>query len=177
LWTAALTAESLLDDVGADSPLHHRADRLRQLTRGALAEMRSLLLELRPAELVEVSLDGLIGHLLDALECRRTLDVSVQLDPVSLEPTVHLACYRIAQEGLRNVARHANASALQVRLCEGPPVELSIVDDGAGFDPDDVPAGHLGLTIMRERAAAIGAQLLIDAAPGRGTRLRLRIEQ
>jgi signal transduction histidine kinase len=66
---------------------------------------------------------------------------------------------------------------LQVRLCEGPPVELSIVDDGTGFDPDDVPAGHLGLTIMRERAAAIGAQLVIDAAPGRGTRLRIRIEQ
>jgi signal transduction histidine kinase len=177
LWTAALTAESLLDDVGADSPLHHRADRLRQLTRGALAEMRSLLLELRPAELVEVSLDGLIGHLLDALECRRTLNVSTQLEPVTLEPALHLACYRIAQEGLRNVARHSKATMLQVRLCEGPPVELSIVDDGTGFDPDDVPAGHLGLTIMRERAAAIGAQLVIDAAPGRGTRLRLRIEQ
>jgi PAS domain S-box-containing protein len=177
LWTAALTAESLLDDVDPDSPFHHRAERLRQLTRGALAEMRSLLLELRPAELVEVSLDALIGHLLDALECRRTLDVTVQLDPLSLEPAVHLACYRIAQEGLRNVARHSEATALEVRLCEGPPVQLSIVDNGSGFDPHDVPAGHLGLTIMRERAEAIGASLVIDAAPGRGTRLCLRVDQ
>jgi PAS domain S-box-containing protein len=176
LWTAALTAESLLDDVGSESPLRLRVDRLRQLTRGALAEMRSLLLELRPAELVEVGLDELIGHLIDALECRRTLDVTVDLDPIGMDPAAHIAFYRIAQEGLRNVAKHANAASLHVRLTEGPPVELSIVDDGCGFDSSDVPAGHLGLTIMRERAESIGASLVVDASPGNGTALLLRVE-
>jgi signal transduction histidine kinase len=156
--------------------LRLRVDRLRQLTRGALAEMRSLLLELRPAELVEVGLDELIGHLIDALECRRTLDLTVELDPVGMEPAAHIAFYRIAQEGLRNVAKHANAASLRVRLSEGPPVELSIVDDGCGFDSDDVPAGHLGLMIMRERAESIGAGLVVDASPGNGTALVLRVE-
>ena len=107
LWTAALTAESLLNDIDPDSELFHRADRLRQLNRGALAEMRSLLLELRPDELAEVDLAQLITHLLDALECRRTLDVTAALDPVRLEPDVHVAFYRIAQESLGNVAQHA----------------------------------------------------------------------
>jgi PAS domain S-box-containing protein len=176
LWTAALTAESLLGDIDADSPLFHRADRLRQLSRGALAEMRSLLLELRPDELAGVDLDQLIRQLLAALECRRMLDVTVALDPVQLEPDAHVACYRIAQESLGNVAQHANGRSLAVRLVSGPPVELCISDDGVGFDPDAIPGGHLGLRIMRERAEAVGASLTVTSAPGQGTTVRLRFE-
>ena len=153
LWTAALTAESLLNDIDADSELFHRADRLRQLNRGALAEMRSLLLELRPDELADVDLAQLITHLLDALECRRTLDVTAALDPVRLDPDVHVAFYRIAQESLGNVAQHANSRSLAVRLVAGPPVELCIADDGAGFDPD-AGAGRPSRTQDHERACA-----------------------
>ncbi len=174
LWTAALTAESLLSDVGIDSSLHHRVDRLRQLTRGALAEMRALLLELRPEGLTDVDLDELIEFLLAALECRRTLDVTVVLERVKLDPSVHIAFYRIAQEALGNVAQHAEASALTVELRAGPPVELTISDDGGGFDPQAVPGGHFGLRIMCERAESIGATLTIDSKEGAGTRLRLR---
>ncbi len=176
LWTAALTAESLLVDVGENSPMHHRVDRLRQLTRGALAEMRGLLLELRPAELMQVGLDELIKHLLDALECRRTLDVSVSLGEVNLDPETHIAFYRIAQEALGNVAHHASATALDVQLAAGPPVELRIADDGCGFDEATISPGHLGLTIMRERAAAVGADLTLESSPGDGTTLRLRLK-
>ena len=104
------------------------------------AEMRSLLLELRPDELADVDLVQLITHLLDALECRRTLDVTAALDPVRLDPDVHVAFYRIAQESLGNVAQHANSRSLAVRLVAGPPVELCIADDGAGFDPTRCPA-------------------------------------
>jgi signal transduction histidine kinase len=174
LWTAALTAESVLDDVDEDSTLHHRVYRLRQLTRGALAEMRALLLELRPGELTEIGLDELIEQLLTALECRRTLDVDVELDAVQLEPASHLTFYRIAQEGIGNVAQHAEASSLSVRLTKGPPAELCITDDGGGFDPADVAAGHLGLTIMRERAESIGAHFSMESQPGSGAILRLR---
>jgi PAS domain S-box-containing protein len=176
LWTAALTAESLMSDIDADSPLSHRAERLCRLNRGALAEMRSLLLELRPDELTEVALDELIKHLLAALECRRTLDVTIALHPVRLEPDAHIAFYRIAQETLGNVTQHANARTLAVRLVAGPPVELLISDDGAGFDPGAIPGGHLGVQIMRERADAVGADLSLTSAPGQGTTMRLRFD-
>ena len=118
----------------------------------------------------------LITHLLDALECRRTLDVTAALDPVRLDPDVHVAFYRIAQESLGNVAQHANARSLAVRLVAGPPVELCIADDGAGFDPDQVPGGHLGLRIMSERAQAVGAVFSVNSAPGQGTSIRVRFD-
>jgi signal transduction histidine kinase len=165
-----------MSDIDPDSPLFPRAERLRKLNRGALAEMRSLLLELRPADLTEVALDELIKHLLAALECRRTLDVTIALDPVRLEASAHIAFYRIAQETLGNVTQHSNARTLAVRPVAGPPVELLIADDGAGFDPDTVPGGHLGLEIMGERAEAVGAELSLTSAPGQGTTMRLRLD-
>jgi PAS domain S-box-containing protein len=173
LWTAALTAEAVLSDLATDSELHERVDRLRLLTRGALAEMRALLLELRPSELARVGLGEIIEQLITGLECRRTLDVSVDLEDVDLDPETHLAFYRIAQESLGNIAQHSRATALRVQLTAGPPVRLVIVDDGVGFDPDDVPAGHLGLTIMRERADGVGAGLDVTTTPGAGTTIEL----
>jgi PAS domain S-box-containing protein len=174
LWTAALTAESLIGDLSDDSNLHHRVDRLRQLTRGALAEMRALLLELRPEGLTDVDLDELIESLLAALECRRALDVTTTLEPVKLEPATHLVFYRVAQEALSNVAQHAEATSLTVELLAGPPVELRITDDGCGFDPDAVPGGHFGVRIMSERAESVGATLTLRTGEGIGTMLSLR---
>lgn len=176
LWTAALTAESVLDDLDPDSDLRHRVSRLRQLTRGALAEMRALLLELRPSELANVGLDEVIEQLLTALECRRTLDVTVELEAVELEPDVHLAFYRIAQESISNVSKHSGAKSLAVRLESGPPIRLSITDDGSGFDSAEVVAGRLGLKIMRERAVAVGARLTVETELGAGTTIRLEID-
>ena len=173
LWTAAITAESLLRDLDETSPLHHHVRRLHQLNRGALSEMRALLLELRPDDLTEVSMPELIGFLLTALECRRTLQVEVTVDDIALAPDAHLVYYRIAQEALRNVTHHAGASAVSVRLTAGPKVTLTISDDGRGFDPGNVPKGHLGLAIMHERAESIGAQLDVESTPGSGTTVRL----
>jgi signal transduction histidine kinase len=80
------------------------------------------------------------------------------------------AFYRIAQEALNNVARHARASDVQVELTLDDHVaRLEVTDDGQGFDPDDVPPGHFGLSTMRERAEAIGARLTIATGSGRGT--------
>ena len=175
LWTASLTAESILTDVDDESDLHHRVSRLCQLTRGALSEMRSLLLELRPAELADVALDELIGHLVTALECRRTLAVDVQLERVSIEPAAHVALYRIAQAALANVAQHSDAASLAVRLRNGEAVELVIEDDGVGFDYDELSPGHFGLRNMRERAESVGAALAVDTAPGAGTTIRVSV--
>ena len=175
LWTAALSAESLLNDVPEDSDLHHRIARLRQLTRGALSEMRELLLELRPSELAEVELRELIEHLLNGLEGRRTIDVTVDLQRVVLAPEANVALYRIAQQALSNMAQHSNASAVDVRLEAGPPVVLAISDNGDGFDEAEVPSGHLGLQIMRERAADVGARIDIDGHAETGTTVTVTV--
>jgi PAS domain S-box-containing protein len=180
LWTASLTADSVLRDVDEGSELHRRLQRLRTLTSGAQAEMRTLLLELRPQELVEVDLHELLGHLVAAMECRKKVAVSVELDPIELEPAQRVALYRIAQEALTNITRHSAASvvALTLKRTEDTApgrVELRIVDNGRGFDVDTVPPGHLGLSIMRERAEAIGADLVLRAAPGHGTDLTVAL--
>lgn len=163
LWTAALSAESLLNDVEEGSDFHGRLDRLRQLTRGALSEMRELLLELRPSELAAVELRDLIEHLLHALGGRRRINVTSNLERVKLSPDLNIALYRIAQQALSNMEQHAGASAIDVQLLAGPPVMLRIADDGVGFNQSEVPSGHLGLRIMRERAEAIGATISIES--------------
>lgn len=175
LWTAALTADSLLREAGDDSPLRPRLERLRQLTRGALAEMRTLVLELRPAELSEAPLHELLEGLVTALESRKSLRVTAALDPVEVDSATRLAFYRVAQEALGNIAKHAQATELEISLMNGAEIELRIHDNGGGFDPGAVPAGHLGLIIMRERAEAVGASLEVNASPGLGTEVRLSV--
>lgn len=175
LWTASLTADSVLREAGETSPLRPRLERLRQLTRGAQAEMRTLLLEMRPQQLLEIELPELLEQLIAAMECRKKMAVTVRLEPVALEPAVRVAVYRIAQEALTNLTRHSGATSVTITL--GPAlaggVELRIVDNGRGFEVDNVAPGHLGLSIMRERADAIGARLTIDTAPAHGTNLHL----
>ena len=178
LWTAALTADSLLRDADEGTLLHGRLERLRQLTRGAQAEMRTLLLELRPQQLLEIELPELLEQLIAAMECRKKMAVSVALEPVDLEATKRVAVYRIAQEALTNITRHAGATMVTITLsmAHSPAVaELRIADNGARFEPENVPPGHLGLSIMRERAEAIGAELSVAAAPGHGTELSVRV--
>jgi signal transduction histidine kinase len=152
---------------------------LRQLSRGALAEMRTLLLELRPAALVESSLKDLLRQLTEAVAGRTGLPVCVAAEePCELPAEVHVALYRIAQEALNNVVKHARASQVRVSLgClpleQSEGVELCISDDGRGFDPGRVPPDHLGLKIMRERAQAVGAALYIDSQPEHGTQIKV----
>ena len=181
LWTASLTADSLLRDVEVGSELHRRVQRLRTLTSGAQAEMRTLLLELRPQELVEVDLHELLGHLVAAMEARKKMEVTVDVEKVDLDPTQRVAFYRIAQEALTNITRHSAATVVSLtlrrRTVNGSVggVELRVVDNGRGFDVENVSPGHLGLSIMRERAEAIGAELVLRAAPGHGTDLTVAL--
>ena len=152
-----------------------RLEELRQLTRGALAEMRTLLLELRPATLMEVSIEELLRQLTEAARGRARIPIAVTvLGNAEMPPAVKVACYYVAQEALHNVARHARASQVQLLLhCASGQIRLTIHDDGQGFDPADVPPEHLGLAIMRERADSVGAQLTIDSRRGAGTTVSL----
>ena len=148
-----------------------RLEELRELTRGALAEMRTLLLELRPSALVEASLGDLLRQLAESVTGRARVPVAVAVDgECNLLPEVKVALYRVAQEALNNVAKHAGANQASVCLHCGPgQVTLRISDDGRGFDPEDISPDSLGLGIMRERVEAIGAELRIVSEVERGT--------
>jgi signal transduction histidine kinase len=92
-----------------------------------------------------------------------------------LSADVQVALYRLCQEGLNNIAKHAGASQVDIQLqYETGTVELRIRDDGRGFDPEQTPPGHYGLSMMRERAAAVGATLSISSQPGHGTEIVIR---
>jgi signal transduction histidine kinase/ligand-binding sensor domain-containing protein len=175
LFSASLIAEVLPRIWEADPEEgRRRLAEVRELTRGALAEMRALLLELRPSALADAELGDLLRQLAEATTGRARVPVDVQVEgPCSQLPVdVKVALYRIAQEALNNVAKHSDASRATVRLrCEPERVVLHVADDGRGFDVDAVPPDHLGVGIMRERAEAIGAELVIDSVPERGTKV------
>jgi signal transduction histidine kinase len=152
-----------------------RLEELRDLTRGALAEMRTLLLELRPAKLIEVDLADLLRQLAEAISGRVRIPVSLQVDgSAEISADVKVALYRVAQEALNNVVKHAHAENVSIRLERSPKhVKLSVSDDGSGFVFEHIAPHHLGLGIMRERADAIGASLSVQSAPRQGTTIEV----
>ncbi|MCA9926844.1 MAG: PAS domain-containing protein [Anaerolineales bacterium] len=148
-----------------------RLEELRELTRGALAEMRTLLLELRPATLTESSLADLLRQLAQAFGGRSRLLIELVVEGERpLPPEIQVAFYRIAQEALNNIVKHAGAGRVTLNLTfTALTVHLSIHDNGRGFDVADTPVHSLGLGIMRERAQKIGANLAIESRIGEGT--------
>jgi signal transduction histidine kinase len=144
---------------------------LQRLTRGALAEMRTLLRELRPQTILDTDLSVLVTQLSDGLAARQDIPVVLNISTDgSLPLDIHLTTYRIVQETLNNVAKHANASSLSIELSSSDSrVHLSITDDGYGFEPATVPAENMGLDIMKERADEIGAELTVSSTQDVGT--------
>lgn len=184
LFSASLIAEALptLWEKDQEEGRRH-LEELRRLTRGALAEMRTLLLELRPAALVEADLGDLLRQLAEAVTGREGIPIAVTVEgQCTLPHDVHITLYRIAQEALNNVVKHAKAGQAAVSLrcltlgsAAAPEtiVELCVGDDGRGFDPQCIPSDGLGLDIMRERAQSIGATLTITSQPGHGTQVQV----
>ena len=174
LFSASLIAEAM-PHVWEQSPEEGRRglEELRRLTRAAAAEMRTMLVELRPAALTEKPLGELLRHLTEATAGRTRLPVELNVDGDStLHPDIQIALYRITQEALNNMAKHSGASAVTVDLaCRPDRTELCISDNGVGFGPGDILPDRFGLGIMRERAQGIGAAIQIDSRPGNGTRI------
>lgn len=171
----ARTARTLLDrdPSQATQPLEY----ILSLSEAGLAEMRALIFELRPESLQTEGLIAALGKLTNALGARHQL--KVQLD-VEDEPDVSIdmkeSLYRIAQEGMNNIAKHARAQHLSLQLkVESGGLILKISDDGAGFDTDQQFPGHLGLHTMRERAEKVGGTFTIESAPNEGTHIQVRI--
>ena len=177
LFSASLIAEVLPRIWERDQQLgEQRLEDLRELTRGALAEMRALLLELRPATLTESSLGDLLRQLREAFVGRARLAIDLVVEGERpLPPDVQIAFYRIAQEALNNVTKHAGADAVTIRLQFTPEsVQMMIQDNGRGFDVSDISPNSLGVGIMRERAGKIGAAIRIDSQVGIGTAIIVR---
>jgi PAS domain S-box-containing protein len=176
LFSASLTAEVLPDLWDMDVEEAKRStEELRQLTRGALAEMRTLLLELRPATLTQTRLGDLIKQLCEAFIGRSRLPIKLNIDgDCRLPPEVQVACYRIAQESLNNVFKYARATQVDVNLFLSPAcVRFVVCDNGIGFDTATIKPTSLGMRIMRERAEAIGADFRVSSTPGTGTCVEL----
>jgi PAS domain S-box-containing protein len=204
LFSAGLIAEVLprlwdRDQVEARKSLED----LRRLTRGALAEMRELLAELRPSVLTDSSLGDLLRQLSNAFTGRTNIPVNVTIAGEHVLPAeIQVALYRICQETLNNIAKHAGASRVEIELQydasnandlgnqKASPrlpqtgilqeilvssVEMCIRDNGLGFDSVKIAApGHYGLGMMQERADAVGALLIVTSQPGHGTEVLLR---
>ncbi len=150
-------------------------EELRQLTRGALAEMRAMLLEMRPETLERVDIKSLLSQLADAFVGRVRVPVSLDIQgDCVLTHEVKLVFYRIAQEAMNNVAKHAGSRQVDLHLiCQPGQLSMLIKDDGLGFDPSTITPEHLGIAIMRERANSIGANLKIESQIGQGTTIEL----
>jgi signal transduction histidine kinase len=177
LFSATTFAETL-PSVWQRKP-ERAVDQLGQivtLNRAAMAEMRTLLLELRPEAIIRTSLPKLFQQLLDAAKGRKQIETAliVEGSEVVLEPDVHVAFYRIAQESVNNALKHSRATTLTIHLLMQPEtIHVTIQDNGHGFDAAQLASG-LGLNSMRERAAAIGALLTVQTQPGQGTEISVK---
>jgi PAS domain S-box-containing protein len=179
IYSASLIAE-VLPAVWERNPAEGQRNlvKLRQLVRGALAEMRTLLFELRPASLEAAELTILLQHLGDALTGRTRIPVAYQLVGDGSPPKeIKIAVYRIAQEVFNNIAKHSGATQVSVDLLsKSNQVNLHVQDDGRGFDRDHVSGDKLGVKIMSERAGEIDAKLEIISSPRKGTQVSISWE-
>lgn len=151
-------------------------ERVQNLARGALTEMRSLIFQLRPAALEEQGLAVAIQKHLDALQSREQIKIEFeQVGTGRLSHEHEQTLYRIAQEATNNIVKHAHATAAHLKLTIGETLAtLTIEDNGTGFDLADAAWRNqerksLGMTSMRERAELAGGQLTVESAPERGT--------
>ena len=175
LFSMGLTARALELLLDRDpQAVREKLAELRELQKDALAEMRTLIFELRPQGLETDGLAQALRNHAAAVQGRTGMAVAVEVDAEERLPLdMEEALYRIAQEALHNVVKHANASQARLGLRRvGGQLRLTIEDDGVGFDPAAVTRGHLGLVGMQQRAERIGAALDIGKRPGGGTRIR-----
>ena len=152
-------------------------DYVLSLAEAALADMRSLILELQPEALEREGLVGALAKRAEAIKGRYDIDMRTDLPD---EPPIPVGTkqdiYRIAQEALHNLVKHSHAKHASLRLrVDRDALTMEVADDGEGFDPSQSYPGHFGLPSMRERAESGGGELQIESRPGEGTTVRVRV--
>lgn len=178
MFSASVIAESL-PRIVKDLPttIQDGLGELHLLNRRALAEMRSLLLELRPKALVETKLEDLLRQLAETFVSRQPLEMKLDLtENLTMSTDVKIALYRIAQEAFNNIAKHARAVSvsLSLRQVEGA-LQLQVTDDGRGFDMNDTLPDSFGISIMRERTKGINGTLRITSNAANGTSVTVTV--
>jgi signal transduction histidine kinase len=174
----------LVQATPADDPrvLIHQVKELRSFGQNALGELRNLISDLRPPQLDDLGLAAALRWYIQGYEQRRGIAMQFQVegDDSRLPAEYRTVLFRIAQEALTNIAKHAQAAHAEVCLFVGPQeAQLDVHDDGCGFDPqlaarlETERQGGWGLVGIRERALLLGGQCQIETAPGKGTHLRV----
>jgi signal transduction histidine kinase len=183
LFALVLTAESVATLLERDTgAARGHVDRLQELARQALEELRSLIFELRPPDLEKDGLGGALRKHVEVLQRLYPAEIALSVagDMRALGATQRdRAIMRIAQEALQNALRHSGAGVVTVRLAASDGcLVLEVEDDGTGFEPDDpeLRSRHLGLTSMEERARQLDGRLEIRSARGAGTIVRFEAE-
>ena len=178
--TSLLVRLRLLERARTPEEAQARVGELRELTAGALDEVRRVALDLRPKILDDLGLVAALGWRVDEFNGANAAQATLRVEGIEhrLPHIQELVFYRVAQEALNNAARHANATSVQMTLSlHNNTLSLEVADDGTGFDPQAAPNGGgdrhsgLGLLGIRERMGMIGGQVIIDSTPGQGTRL------
>jgi two-component system, NarL family, sensor histidine kinase UhpB len=156
--------------------LRDELDKLRETARCGTEDVRRIARRLRPEALEDLGLQSALAALATSFGEHARVKVERRLEPaLPLSQDEELVNYRVAQEALTNVARHAGATRVELQLQQNPArTVLAVRDDGRGLSPGALPSAH-GIRGMRERAMLIGAQLDIESKPGRGTEIRLFI--
>lgn len=175
VYSASMMARALPMALERDPPQARRmVAHIDEVTSSAVAELRTLLIELRPSEALQSDLGELLRQLAKGLRSRIEKPIRVEVaEGVCLPAEVQVTFYRLAQAAFGNIVKHAASAQARITLeANADSATLVIADDGPGFDlAQAVGHEHMGLEIMRERARSVGATLAIDSAPGRGTRL------
>jgi len=178
LYSIGLGAKSALTALEKDpSQLREALEYVNRLAEAGQVEMRALIFELRPESLATDGLVAALDKQAAVLRTRHQIAVQTAFCP---EPDIPLppkeTLYRISQEALHNIVKHAQATQVSLVLtCLPDQIHLEITDNGIGFNPRADYPGHLGLKSMRERAIQCQGELQIDSAPGKGTKIRLSI--
>ncbi|MFL5657901.1 MAG: DUF4118 domain-containing protein [Ktedonobacteraceae bacterium] len=179
LYGISLWAHTVREALESSEPEQAEAaiEDVLTLAEAGLAEMHALIFELRPESLVTEGLVAALTKQVEVLRARYKLTVEADLaDEPDLSLEKKEALYRIAQEALHNIVKHARASSVVLRLArQEKEVLLEVCDNGRGFDPTGPFPGHLGVRSMRERVTKIGGTLSIESASGQGTCIRVRV--
>lgn len=160
---------------------HQRLSDLREIVNQAVHEVRRIANGLRPAALDHLGLPGALERLAEDVSQIHDLEVNLSIQPndiAELSPPLQTAIYRILQEALTNVVRHADADQVRVLVKrQGDELILEVEDNGKGLPVDPPPPGeqHLGLQGMMQRAALLEGDFTLQTVPGRGTLLRVRL--
>jgi signal transduction histidine kinase len=178
VFSMNLTVQAARMLVGKEaSGVAQQLDRLQELARGATGEIQMLVSQLRPHSVTEEGLPAALHRLAVERQKRDGLEINLEINGEKQFPeTILLGLFRIAQEALNNVAKHAGTPEAVIRLnLEDNPAYLEVEDHGCGFDTGKTVSGlsHFGLAGIADRARELGWELKIDSLPGRGTRIRV----